>query len=354
MVASVKDRIRDKARDLGFGAVGFAPAAGDPATAAALARFVDQGRHGTMDWMAETRARRGRPVDLWPDARTVIALGMNYGTGVDPLSLAGRPDRGMISTYARNRDYHDTVKKRLKHLARWLVETQGGEVKVFVDTAPVMEKPAAARAGLGWQGKHTNLVSRDFGSWLFLGEVFTTLDLPPDAPMPDHCGTCTACIDACPTGALDAPYRIDGRKCVSYLTIEHKGMIEADLMAAMGNRVYGCDDCLAVCPWNRFEKVTAEPDFLPRLELTAPRLTDLAVLDEAAFRQVFAGSPIKRTGRDRLVRNALIAIGNSGDGSLRPVAERLTKDAVPLVRDTAKWAVQRLVFDRAGPGGDIP
>jgi len=342
MVNDLKSSIRDKAREVGFDAVGFAAAASDGAGARALAGFLADGRHGTMDWMATTAERRGAAQALWPEARSVIVLGLNYGPGRDPLAILKQTDRGAISVYAQGRDYHDLVKKRLKALARWLVETHSGDVKVFVDTAPVMEKPLAMRAGAGWQGKHTNLVSRRFGSWLFLGEVFTTLEIPPDRPEADHCGSCRACLDVCPTNAFDAPYRIDGRRCISYLTIEHKQPIAPELMAAMGNRIYGCDDCLAVCPWNKYAEPTREPALQPRGQTAMPRLADLAALDDATFRQVFAGSPVKRTGRDRMVRNVLIAIGNSGEAALLPAAEARLDDASELVRDAARWAVERL------------
>ena len=344
---AVKDAIGLRARHLGFDAVGLCAAVRDAGNAADLATFLDRGLQGDMDWLARHRARRTDPRTLWPEARTIVALGVNYGpggTGVsgDPLAILKQRDRAAISVYARGRDYHDVVKKKLKALGRWMVETLDCQVKVFVDTAPVMEKPAAARAGIGWQGKHTNLLSREFGSWLFLGEVFTDLDLPADDPAVDHCGSCDACRQACPTDALPAPRRIDPTRCISYLTIEHKGPIAADLMAAMGNRVYGCDDCLAVCPWNKFATPTTEPGLMPRVELTAPRLSDLATLDEAQFRRLFAGSPIKRTGRDRFLRNVAIAVGNSGDPSLGPTARRLAEDASPLVREAGGWAECRL------------
>ncbi len=339
---AAKEAIRAQAFAMGFDAAGFAKAGAPPADGANLAAFLGGGRHGDMTWLSDTFARRADPKALWPEARSVIALGVNYGPADDPRALQGRADRGAISVYARNRDYHDVVKKRVKRLARWIVDTRGGEVKVFVDTAPVMEKPLAARAGIGWQGKHTNLVSRAFGSWLFLAEVFTTLELPPDAPETDLCGSCNRCAEACPTDALAEPYRMNATRCISYLTIEHKGAIEADLRPALGNRIYGCDDCLAACPWNKFSRPTAEPAFLARPELDAPRLADLAGLDDAAFRQAFAGTPIKRTGRDRLLRNVLIAIGNSGDATLLSVARARLQDESPLVREAARWAFERL------------
>ncbi|MGE5548318.1 MAG: tRNA epoxyqueuosine(34) reductase QueG [Solirubrobacterales bacterium] len=337
-----KDAIRAKALEIGFDAVGFASAAADPQWRADLDAYLTEGRHGEMGWMAETVERRASPQGLWPEVQSVIVLGANYGPAGDPLALHRHPERGTVSVYARNKDYHDLVKRRLKQLARWMVETYGGELKVFVDTAPVMEKPLAGRSGLGWRGRHTNLVSRSFGSWLFLSEIYTTLELPPDPPEGDHCGKCRACEDSCPTGAIEGFGRIDPRRCISYLTIEHKGPIPVELRPLMGNRIYGCDDCMAVCPWNKFARPTREPDFLPRAELMAPRLADLASLDDAAFREVFSGSPVKRVGRDRFVRNVLIAIGNSGDGELGPVAERLLTDASPLVRGAAVWTFQRL------------
>ncbi|MGE0120752.1 MAG: tRNA epoxyqueuosine(34) reductase QueG [Dongiaceae bacterium] len=339
---AIKDAIRDHARALGFDAVGFAGTdIGE--SGRRLRQFLDAGLHGDMGWLAAKAERRVDPKALWPEARSIVVLGLGYGPAIDPLEPLSRRERGTVSVYAQGRDYHDVVKVRLKQLAGWLQATYGGAVKVFVDTAPVMEKPLAARAGLGWQGKHTNLVSRQHGSWLFLGEIFTTLDLPPDAPEQDHCGTCRACLDVCPTRAFPAPYRLDARRCISYLTIEHKGPIPREFRPAMGNRIYGCDDCLAVCPWNKFASRTAEYAFLPRAELTAPRLADLARLDDAAFRTLFSGSPIKRTGRARFVRNVLIALGNSNDPSVMPIIESLLDDESPLVRGAAVWALSRLV-----------
>lgn len=348
MVADLRDEIRRKALEEGFDAVGFASAEADPADRQALQAFLNKGWHGDMAWMAEWRDGRASPRGdakaLMAEARSVIVLGINYGPEVDPMAVLGQPAAGAVSVYARaQRDYHDVVKKRLKRLGRWLAETHGpADLKVFVDTAPVMEKPLAARAGLGWQGKHSNLVSRRFGSWLFLGEIFTTLDLPPDLPEPDHCGSCRACMDACPTAAIPEPYRLEATRCISYLTIEHKGAIAPELMAAMGNHIYGCDDCLAVCPWNKFAAPTAEPKFRPRDDLQAPELAALAALDDAAFRGLFAGSPIKRTGRDRFTRNVLIAIANSGLAALRPSVEKLLGDPAPLVAEAARWALARL------------
>jgi len=333
------------ARQCGFDAVGIAQPDSIPQAAERLRHFLAEGAHGDMDWMETTAARRGSPRTLWPQARSVIMLGLNYGDGPDsdPLAILSRRDRGAISVYARGDDYHDVIKSRLKALAGWLTAQAGGDVKVFVDTAAVMEKPLAAAAGLGWQGKHTNLVSRQFGSWLFLGAIFTTLDLPPDAPEIDHCGTCRACLDVCPTAAFPAPYRLDARRCISYLTIEHKGPIPRELRAAIGNRIFGCDDCLAVCPWNKFAQAGHEMKLTARHELQGPRLADLARLDDAAFRKMFSKSPVKRTGRNRFVRNVLIAIGNSGDATLAPAAIRLLDDPSALVRGAAVWALSRLL-----------
>ncbi|MFP6745752.1 MAG: tRNA epoxyqueuosine(34) reductase QueG [Alphaproteobacteria bacterium] len=338
-----KADIATQARVLGFDSVGFAAAARRGPVDEDFDAFIAQGRHGDMDWLARNPERRTSPQGLWPEARSVIAVGLNYGPASDPLDLLKARDRAVVSVYAQGGDYHTVLKKRLKQLARFIAKTFAAEVKVFVDTAPVMEKPAAARAGLGWQGKHTNLVSREFGSWLFLGEVFTTLELEPDEPEVDHCGSCQACLDICPTAAFTAAHQLDPRRCISYLTIEHRGHIAREFRAPMGNRVYGCDDCLAVCPWNKFAAPTREPAFLPRAELTAPRLADLAALDDGAFRALFAGSPIKRTGRDRFVRNVLIAMGNSGDAGLAAVAEGRLDDPSPLVRAMAVWALWRLL-----------
>ncbi len=307
-----------------------------------LADFLAAGRHGDMGWLAARAEWRADPRAMWPAARTVLALGLSYAPDRDPLELLRHPDRGIVSVYAQGRDYHDVVKRRLKRLARWLHETEGCAVKVFVDTAAVMEKPLAARAGIGWQGKHTNLVSREHGSWLFLGMVYTDLELAPDAAEEDHCGNCRRCLDACPTDAFPAPYQLDARRCISYLTIEHAGPVDPGLRPKLGNRIYGCDDCLAVCPWNKFARRTGEAEFLPRAELTAPRLADLARLDDPGFRQVFSGSPIKRIGRDRFVRNVLYALGNSGDPAMAAEAARLLDDPDPVVRDAAAWAVARL------------
>ena len=332
----VREAIRARALAEGFDAVGFAPAALGDDVRSDLAGFLAAGCHGDMGWLAEKGERRGDPRGLWPEARTVIALGLNYWAGPEAAAPAGC---GVISRYARHRDYHDVVKKKLKRLAGWLHRESGHEVKVFVDTAPVLEKPLAARAGLGWPGRHTNLVSRAFGSWLFLGEIYTTLELEPDAPAVDRCGRCARCLEACPTRAFLAPHRLDARRCISYLTIEHAGPIPEALRPLIGNRIYGCDDCLAICPWNRFAKLCRESALLPRPELTAPRLADLARLDDAGFRSLFTGSPVKRIGRNRFVRNVLIAIGNSGEPALAAVAADLRADADPVVAEAAAWAV---------------
>jgi epoxyqueuosine reductase len=341
-----KEAIRRYAFDMGFDVVRFARAEISPETQTRLRDFIVAGLHGDMAWMKDKADRRENPKVLWPDAKSVVMLGLNYGPGFDPRRLLDHKDRGLVSVYARNKDYHDVIKKRLKRLAMWMHDTTGHDVKVFVDTAPVMEKPLAEAAGVGWQGKHTNVVSRDFGSWLFLGEVFTTLDIAPDPATSNHCGECRACLDVCPTNAFVDAYKLDARKCVSYLTIEHKGHIPAELRPLMGNRIYGCDDCLSACPWNKFAHTTTTPDFLPRAELTAPRLADLAALDDAEFRALFAGSPIKRIGRDRFVRNVLIAIGNSNDASLAVCAENLLVDGAPVVRAAAVWALKRLAPQR--------
>jgi epoxyqueuosine reductase len=305
--------------------------------------FLGAGSHGDMDWLADRPERRADPRGLWADVRSVIMLGVNYGPDQNPLDILEQRTRGAISVYAQGDDYHDLIKKRLKALARWLVATQGCEVKVFVDTAAVMEKPLAQAAGLGWQGKHTNLVSREFGSWLFLGAIFTTLELPRDDADSDHCGSCQACLDICPTSAFPAPYKLDARRCISYLTIENKGPIPHEFRKAIGNRIYGCDDCLAVCPWNKFAQAGRETKLAAREDLRAPSLAELARLDDAAFRARFTKSPVKRIGRDRFVRNVLIAIGNSNDAALAAEAERLLDDASPLVRGAAAWALSQLM-----------
>ncbi len=338
-----KEAIRAFAHGLGFDVVRFARAETSAQTQGYLKNFLDEGLHGDMAWMQANADRRADPKVLWPEACTAIMVGLNYGPATDPRSSLDQPDAATISVYARNRDYHDVQKKRLKRFATWLASW--GDVKLFVDTAPVLEKPLAQQAGLGWQGKHTNLVSREFGSWLFLGEVFTTLDIAPDESETDHCGECHRCLDICPTQAFIGPYRLDARRCISYLTIEHKGAIPKELRPALGNRIYGCDDCLAVCPWNKFAQATAEADFLPRAQLTTPKLREFIELDDAAFRALFSGSPVKRIGRARFIRNVLMAAGNSGDASLLPVVEKLLRDEAPLVRGAAAWAYQRLASD---------
>jgi epoxyqueuosine reductase len=334
--------LKAKSVELGFARCGVTTADRHDGRAA-LAEWLAADHHGTMAWMAARAEQRGAPKALWPEARSVIALGMSYAPADDPMRLADAPGVGRISVYAQGGDYHDIVKRMLKALARWLVECAGGEVKVFVDTAPVMEKPLGTAAGIGWQGKHTNLVSTTHGSWLFLGCIMTTLDLHADAPHEDQCGSCDACQRACPTDAFPAPYRLDARRCISYLTIEHKEPIPYEFRRAIGNRIYGCDDCLAVCPWNKFAaSAQANLAFAPRAELAVPMLADVLALDDAAFRQVFAGSPIKRIGRDRMVRNACIAAGNSGDPKLIPELRRLADDPDPIVAEAARWAIAEL------------
>lgn len=333
--------IKQEAARLGFAACGITPATHD--FSERLKAWLDLGAHGDMAWMADRADQRAAPQGLWPEAQSAILLGMSYAPATDPLALADVPDRGRISVYAQGQDYHDVVKKALKALARWMVAQADCALKVFVDTAPVMEKPLAAAAGLGWQGKHSNLVSRTQGSWLFLGAIYTDLALDPDAPEADHCGRCTACHTACPTNAFIAPYQLDARRCISYLTIEHKGPIPEEFRQAIGNRIYGCDDCLAVCPWNKFaQAASAHRAFAPRAELAAPRLSDLLALDDADFRRVFSGSPIKRIGRDRMVRNAAIAAGNSGDSRLVPALQRLLQDQSDVVREAANWALDQI------------
>jgi epoxyqueuosine reductase len=343
MTENLKSVLATEALALGFDCVGVT----DPAAIAQAARhfheFLDAGSHGDMDWLADRPERRADPRGLWPDVRSVIMLGVNYGPDQNPLAILQQRSRGAISVYAQGDDYHEVIKKRLKALARWLVAASGAEVKVFVDTAAVMEKPLAQAAGLGWQGKHTNLVSREFGSWLFLGAIFTTLDLPRDSADGDHCGSCQACLDICPTSAFPAPYKLDARRCISYLTIESKGAIPHEFRKAIGNRIYGCDDCLAACPWNKFAQTGRETKLAARDELRAPDLADLAALDNAAFRARFTKSPVKRIGRDRFVRNVLIAIGNSDDIALAGAAKRLLRDESPLVRGAAVWALSQLM-----------
>ncbi len=342
MTTSISDQIREEAEGFGFDACGFASVEAAWPASARLEQFVAEGLHGTMGWMATTAERRAHPRSMWPDAKSAVVLGVSYAPDRDPLEALKAADRGTISVYAQGDDYHDLIKKRLKRLAGQMQQTHGGEVKVFVDTAPLMEKPLAAKAGLGWQGKHTNLVSREHGSWLFLGSVLTTLEIAPDAPVEDHCGSCRACLDVCPTDAFPAPYRLDARRCISYLTIEHAGPVPEEFRAAMGNRIYGCDDCLAVCPWNKFAQAARESAFHAREALRSPKLTDLAALDDAQFRVLFSKSPVKRIGRDRFVRNVLYAIGNSGDAGLAASVEALKNDPSDVVRDAARWALSRL------------
>ena len=335
--------LAEQARALGFDSIGIT----DPDAIADAGRhfrnFLADGAHGDMDWLADRPERRADPRVLWPGVRSVIMLGVSYGPDENPLAILEQRTRGAVSVYARGDDYHDVIKKRLKALARWLVAASGGEVKVFVDTAAVMEKPLAQASGLGWQGKHTNLVSREFGSWLFLGAIFTTSELPRDDAETDHCGSCQACLDICPTAAFPAPYQLDARRCISYLTIESKGPIPREFRKAIGNRIYGCDDCLAVCPWNKFAQAGHEAKLAARQDLRAPELADLARLDDAAFRARFTKSPVKRIGRDRFIRNVLIAIGNSNDRALAVEAERLLADPSPLVRGAAVWALSQLM-----------
>ena len=360
--AQLKQDIVEKAKALGFDQCRIAPAREVAGAADGLAAFVGAGHHGQMGWMESRMEERSAPNKLWPAAESVIMLGLNYGpetksADADPLAYLAATDRGAISVYAQRRDYHDVVKKKLKALARWLVEETSAEaktqVKVFVDTAPVMEKPLAQKAGLGWQGKHTNLVSRELGSWLFLGSVFTTLTLPPDAPEPDHCGSCSACLDICPTAAFPAPYKLDARRCISYLTIEHKGMIDADLRAQMGNHIYGCDDCLAVCPWNKYARQSQEAKLALNADYALPDLVLLSGLDEAGFRDFFRQTPIKRTGRDSFIRNVLVALGNLGRNMEKAEAVHIDAvttrldDAAPVVRGTAVWALAQLDLPRA-------
>lgn len=339
----LKAALLTEARAAGFARMGICRPSAVPELAARLAAFLGEGRHGQMGWMAERAAWRGDPTALWPQARSVVMLAEPYTPATDPLAVLARRDRGAISVYAQNRDYHDLVKARLKRVGRWLIaQAPGAEIKVFVDTAPVMEKPLAAAAGLGWQGKHTNLLSRELGNWFFLGAIFTTLELPVDAPGVERCGSCTACLEICPTAAFPAPYQLDARRCISYLTIEHDGPVDPELRARMGNRIYGCDDCLAVCPWNKFAVAATEMRYAARPELSAPKLAELAVLDDAGFRALFSGSPIKRIGRNRFVRNVLYAIGNSADPGLMNAAQACAADADPVVREAAQWAVARL------------
>jgi epoxyqueuosine reductase len=335
--------LTQQARTLGFDCSGVTDPGAIARAGAYFHEFLDAGAHGDMEWLAANPKRRSDPRELWSDVRSVIMLGVNYGPEEDPLAILAQRLRGAISVYAQGDDYHDVIKKRLKALARWLAATAACEVKVFVDTAAVMEKPLAQAAGLGWQGKHTNLVSREFGSWLFLGAIFTDADLPRDEADTDHCGSCRACLDICPTSAFPAPYKLDARRCISYLTIENKGVIPREFRKAIGNRIYGCDDCLAVCPWNKFAQAGHEAKLSARDELRAPELSSLVRLDDAAFRKLFAKSPVKRIGRDRFIRNVLIAIGNAGEAGLATEAKRLLTDASPLVRGAAVWALSELL-----------
>ena len=347
MAQALKSIIAERAKSLGFDTMRVTAANAPAGMGEALDAFLAEGREGDMGWLKETAERRKAPRALWPEARSIILLGLNYGDGKDLLATRPGPARGLISIYAKRDDYHDVIKGKLKQLAGQIQALAGGGVKVFIDTAPVMEKPLAAKAGLGWQGKNTTLVSREFGSWLFLGAIFTTAEIEADAEEVDHCGVCRLCLDVCPTDAFTAPYQIDARKCVSYLTIEHKGHIAPEFREAMGNRIYGCDDCLAICPWNKFAKSSRELKLAVRAELDDPPLAELLALDDAALRTRFRKTPIKRTGRDRFVRNALIAAGNAGEPELVPLVEPLLRDASPLVRAMAVWALQRLAPERA-------
>ena len=343
-MAALQRELRDEARALGFAACGFTTAAEEPSRTARLEEWLGEGRHASMEWMEARKQQRASPQGLWPEARSVIALGMSYAPDVDPLALEGDPEKARVSVYAQGRDYHDVVKKALKALARWMIAREPeSQLKVFVDTAPVMEKPLGEAAGIGWQGKHTNLVSREHGSWLFLGAIYSTLEFAPDAPSQDRCGSCRACQDACPTDAFPQPYRLDAGRCISYLTIEHKGPIPEEFREALGNRIYGCDDCLAVCPWNKFaDTAHRHLKLAPREDLIAPQLAEFLEFDDAGFRQFFSGSPIKRIGRDRFVRNCLYAAGNSGNAALLSQVEGLTADTDPVVAEAASWALERL------------
>ena len=343
MNSLLKESLKQQARALGFDCIGLTAPDATADAAKYFREFLEAGAHGEMDWLAADPERRMDPRALWPGVRSIVMLGVNYGPEEDPLAALERRGFGAISVYAQGDDYHDVIKKRLKALARWFAAASGEELKVFVDTAAVMEKPLAQAAGLGWQGKHTNLVSREFGSWLFLGAIYSAADLPLDEPERDHCGSCNACQEICPTAAFPAPYKLDARRCISYLTIENKGPIPHEFRKAIGNRIYGCDDCLAVCPWNKFAQAGREAKLAARAELRAPKLSDLVRLDDSAFRALFTKSPVKRIGRDRFLRNVLIAIGNAGDASLAPEAERLLDDASPLVRGAAVWALSQLM-----------
>jgi epoxyqueuosine reductase len=356
MTTSISEAIRAEAIRLGFDVCGFADAAAPWDSGARLAEFVDHGRHGEMDWMQTTLERRSHPQAMWAGARSAIMLGVNYGPEANPLDALADKSRGAISVYAHGEDYHEPIKKRLKLLAGWIAKAHGAQVKVFVDTAPLMEKPLAERAGLGWQGKHTNLISRQFGSWLFLGSILTDLALTPDAPSGEHCGACTACLDVCPTNAFPAPFQLDARRCLAYLNNEYAGPFPIEFRQPMGNRIYGCDDCLAVCPWNKFAATAREARFHARDALRGPALADLARLDDAGFRALFSKSPVKRIGRDRFIRNVLYALGNSGDPHAFADVQPLLADASPLVRGAAVWAAWRLLdaaaFEALGPRGE--
>lgn len=344
---ALRQELEARATREGFSALRITRLSSDPRQAARLHQFITEGRHGSMDWLAETEARRASPLALWPEARTAIVLAQNYGQDLDPLERLKDKATGVISLYALNRDYHDLVKGKLKRVAQWLKHRTKREIKVFIDTAPLMEKPLAEKAGLGWQGKHTNLVSRDIGSWFFIGTIFTEAEIEPDAPEVDRCGSCRACLDICPTNAFPAPYQLDARRCISYLTIEHEGHIESTFRQAMGNRIYGCDDCLAACPWNKFAAASHEMKLMARDELKAPRLAELLALDDASFRALFTASAIKRIGRDRFIRNVLIAAGNSGDAALVPQVAALLDDPAGIVRAMAVWALSRLLGEPA-------
>ncbi|MTI08402.1 tRNA epoxyqueuosine(34) reductase QueG, partial [Curvivirga aplysinae] len=346
-ITDIKQKIIEKANSIGFDSIGFAPVSIPDRNKKRLHEFLDEKSYGTMEWMAGRIEHRESPEGLWPEVKSVIVLGLNYGPSLDPMIKNLFHERANISVYAQNKDYHDLVKKRLKQLARWIVEqnftTQSDtDVKVFVDTAPVLEKAIAAQSTLGWQGKHTNIVSRDYGSWLFLGEIFTTLELPADEPEKDHCGSCKDCQIVCPTDAFPAPYKLDAKRCISYLTIEHQGMIDEEFRKPMGNRIYGCDDCLAACPWNKFASRSKEADFWPRPELKGPRLIDFLDMDDASFRQFFTASPVKRIGRERFLRNVLIALGNSGNPTFTSKIENLLEDPSPTIRGSAVWALKCL------------
>jgi epoxyqueuosine reductase len=342
-VASLTGQLRERSLNEGFAAMAVAPAHSISEAGDRLREFVSLKRHGEMDWIEETLERRADPRNMWPEAKSAIMFAAHYGQDLDPLARLNEKSKGVISVYALNRDYHDVIKGRLKRLAQWFARESGAEVKVFVDTAPLMEKPLAQAAGLGWQGKHTNLVSRELGSWFFLGAILTNANLDADTPESDHCGTCRACLDICPTNAFPAPYQLDARRCISYLTIEHKGHVPREFREAIANRIFGCDDCLAVCPWNKFAALSQEAKFKARADLISPSLAELAALDDAAFRKLFTASPVKRIGRDRFVRNVLIAIGNSGDENLAESAQKLINDPSPIVRAMAVWALSKLL-----------